>query len=82
MATYIVSAATCSDGVKNQDETDIDCGSFLCPKCADTKECRYAFDCISGVCTGNICQGRHISVGNAKIYILYFSYELFGWCKE
>ncbi len=52
-----VLAPTCADGVKNQDETDADCGGERCPKCADTKVCNVASDCVSGVCTSNICQG-------------------------
>lgn len=52
-------ARTCNDGVKNGQETDVDCGGPCLPskKCADTKGCDDANDCISGVCTGNICQG-------------------------
>lgn len=53
-----VSAPTCFDGVKNQDETDMDCGGSICPKCANKKVCNLVSDCISGVCISNICQGK------------------------
>ena len=55
--TVCVSAPTCSDGIKNQDETDEDCGGETCGKCADTKVCNTASDCVSGVCKSNTCQG-------------------------
>ncbi|MFM2152050.1 MAG: hypothetical protein RL199_485 [Pseudomonadota bacterium] len=41
---------TCSDGSKNGDETDVDCGGTLCAPCADTKACAVGRDCESGVC--------------------------------
>ncbi len=47
---------SCSDGVKNGSETDIDCGGGVCTSCADTKMCAAGADCQSGVCTGFICR--------------------------
>ncbi len=55
-----VLAPTCADGVKNQDETDKDCGGETCPQCADAKVCNAGSDCVSGVCTSNICQGMFV----------------------
>jgi hypothetical protein len=43
------------DGVKNGDETDVDCGGTKAPKCADTKACKSRSDCTSDVCTANAC---------------------------
>ena len=34
----------------------MDCGGGACPKCADTKNCALAGDCLSGVCTAGVCQ--------------------------
>ena len=45
-----------ADGVKNGDETDVDCGGTKSPACVDTKGCALASDCKSGVCTNKICQ--------------------------
>ena len=39
--------ATCSDGVKNQGESDVDCGN-TCKACAPDKICRSVSDCSSG----------------------------------
>ena len=47
---------TCSDGYLNQDETDVDCGGATCAACSDGNMCVVASDCVSGVCSGGICQ--------------------------
>src|SRR5205823_3728276 len=46
---------TCSDGVKNGTETDVDCGGTSCPKCANGKVCSLATDCSSGNCSAGVC---------------------------
>jgi len=46
---------TCTDQAKNGDETDVDCGGGVCPKCADGKVCLKHADCKSGVCKSGIC---------------------------
>lgn len=43
-------APTCSDGIKNQGEGDVDCGGASCPVCADFRFCQLASDCASGHC--------------------------------
>jgi len=43
-------APNCSDGIKNQDETDVDCGGTVCPPCGDGATCNVASDCTSGHC--------------------------------
>jgi hypothetical protein len=52
-------APTCSDGILNSTETDVDCGGanmlHMCPACADGKRCLVGGDCVSGVCTGGVC---------------------------
>ncbi len=52
----------CGDGVKNGTETDVDCGGS-CADCVDGKVCLIAGDCVSGVCTGNVCQAATCSDG-------------------
>ncbi len=44
------SAASCSDGIKNEGESDIDCGG-TCKACDTGKKCAVAPDCASKVCT-------------------------------
>jgi formylglycine-generating enzyme required for sulfatase activity len=43
------------DGIKNGDETDIDCGGSGAGKCGDGKGCGVANDCTNGVCKGSKC---------------------------
>ncbi len=44
----------CSDGQKQEEETDVDCGGW-CGSCADGKACALPVDCSSQVCVGNLC---------------------------
>ncbi|MCK5688203.1 hypothetical protein KAI87_02980, partial [Myxococcota bacterium] len=44
----------CTDGVKNTNETAIDCGG-ICGPCDVGEECLVASDCLSGVCDANRC---------------------------
>jgi hypothetical protein len=47
-------ATTCSDGIKNGDESDVDCGGS-CPRCASGKTCASRDDCESALCPGGTC---------------------------
>ena len=46
---------TCTDGVKNGSETDVDCGGTCSTPCGDSKGCKSGNDCTSLVCTGGTC---------------------------
>lgn len=43
----------CADGIKNQDETDIDCGGSVCAFCDLNKDCFIDTDCMSLNCLSN-----------------------------
>jgi len=47
---------SCSDGIKNNDETDVDCGGS-CDACIKDEACSTNIDCESGVCENGICAG-------------------------
>jgi hypothetical protein len=47
---------TCSDGIKNANETDIDCGGGTCPRCTFGKTCTSRGDCLSAFCSAGACQ--------------------------
>jgi hypothetical protein len=47
---------TCSDGVRNSDETDIDCGGH-CGPCAAGRSCKVGLDCQFGLCTAELVCG-------------------------
>jgi len=42
-------AASCLDGIRNNDETDVDCGG-LCPGCQLGAACLTGADCLNGDC--------------------------------
>ncbi len=44
---------TCTDGIANQAETDVDCGGLVCPKCAEDAQCAIDGDCESGTCNAD-----------------------------
>ena len=48
-------AATCSNHIKDGNETDVDCGGGTCPPCRDGLKCGLASDCASASCTSNTC---------------------------
>jgi hypothetical protein len=48
------SSPTCSDGVKNGTETDVDCGGS-CGRCSVGKACTSRDDCTTALCTGGVC---------------------------
>jgi len=49
-------APTCSDNVKNGDETDVDCGGSSCTQCAVGRLCATGSDCQTGSCSAGRCQ--------------------------
>src|SRR5262245_21095253 len=46
---------TCSDGVKNGSESDVDCGHDCPKRCLPDQGCNDASDCATSVCKANIC---------------------------
>ena len=54
---------SCTDGQKNQDETDIDCGGLLCTPCSEGRACVVNEDCITRICTDGMCVSGACSNG-------------------
>jgi hypothetical protein len=52
---------TCTDGVRNGTETDVDCGGGVCPACGAGKQCQVDADCAAGTCTGGACAASSIA---------------------
>ena len=46
---------TCSDGIKNGMEADVDCGDMCPTKCANGKSCTKEPDCASHTCVQGVC---------------------------
>ena len=57
---FFLVVPTCNDGVKNGNETDMDCGGSCLSnnRCRETQRCINPSDCNSGICKLNICQGE------------------------
>jgi hypothetical protein len=49
------SSPVCSNGKKDDPETDIDCGGG-CGKCAPDKACKVDGDCLTGKCAAGYCE--------------------------
>jgi hypothetical protein len=70
-------AASCSDGIRNGTETDIDCGG-ACAPCDDGRTCTAARDCTVGSCFAGRCgermwfvesQGTTIAVPGDQLWV-------------
>lgn len=59
-------APTCTDGIKNAAETDVDCGGSDCLPCGDGQGCLAPTDCDSGLCVNNRCQPKPTCTDHAK----------------
>jgi hypothetical protein len=57
LVAQVVAVPTCTDGVANGTETDVDCGGS-CNDCALGDGCALPADCASGACEGNVCALR------------------------
>jgi Ca2+-binding EF-hand superfamily protein len=53
---------SCTNGLKDGQESDLDCGGSTCSKCKDTKACASKTDCASDVCYKTKC----VSYTNSK----------------
>ena len=71
----IAAAASCGDGLRNQDETDVDCGGAVCGGCRVAGSCVVDSDCASQTCVSNQCQGRS---GPASFTGAYYTGTNFG----
>lgn len=54
----VLQLPSCDNGLKDGDETDIDCGGDRCPSCNDGKQCSVASDCKSQNCEGGVCAAQ------------------------
>ncbi len=50
----VCAAPSCTDGVRNGGERDVDCGG-TCPRCALGRACVGDSDCAAGACLGGLC---------------------------
>jgi hypothetical protein len=48
-------SATCTDCIKNESESDVDCGGDACRPCGVGKTCGGDYDCLSEGCVSGTC---------------------------
>ena len=53
-----IEVQSCTNGVKDADETDVDCGGPGCAPCVSGKACTTRRDCSSLVCLNNTCNSE------------------------
>jgi hypothetical protein len=46
--------SSCFDGIRNQDESDVDCGG-TCMRCSNGLKCSVPSNCLSGICLNMVC---------------------------
>src|SRR5688572_5152369 len=51
-------AESCTDGILNGGETDVDCGGGACPLCGESENCQVPEDCESSLCVVSPCEGE------------------------
>lgn len=56
MSCNQICISSCEDGQTDGTETDIDCGGGNCPQCFTGGKCFKPEDCVSKLCTANICK--------------------------
>jgi hypothetical protein len=56
-------SASCSNNIKDNGETDIDCGGPNCPPCGDFKACLQNSDCVDKICANNSCAAPQCNDG-------------------
>jgi alpha-tubulin suppressor-like RCC1 family protein len=74
------SVASCSDQVRNGDETDVDCGGPTCPKCPLGASCGTAVDCQSGTCCGKACVGPFAGIAAGGNHTCAYRQDGTLWC--
>jgi hypothetical protein len=47
---------SCTDGIKNGDETAVDCGGASCSPCPTASQCTDGSDCASAHCVDDVCR--------------------------
>ena len=61
---------SCSDGVKNGEESDIDCGGTCSTKCAGGKACKKGGDCENGICEAGKCSSIKVDAADPKELVI------------
>jgi hypothetical protein len=52
---HLCLSPACADGMRNNKETDVDCGGSDCEPCPSSKHCASNTDCLSTFCNATVC---------------------------
>ena len=74
-------AASCSDMIKNQDESDTDCGGVCGSNCSIPQACGTGADCLSGNCKSKKCDVGLTTAASCKVAADCLSYSCSGTKK-
>lgn len=58
-------AASCTDGIRNGNESDVDCGGS-CGACSGGKTCSTGSNCQSGLCSNGVCAAAPTCSDNVR----------------
>lgn len=53
---FNVCVTHCDNGIRDGDETDVDCGGALCASCQSGQQCAVDIDCWAGGCVSGVCR--------------------------
>jgi len=53
---FNVCVTHCDNGIRDGDETDVDCGGTLCARCQSGQQCLVNSDCSSDLCVSGVCR--------------------------
>lgn len=53
---FVCTVPECQDGIRNGEESDVDCGGSSCPPCALGQSCTQNAECVNLSCVGTVCQ--------------------------
>jgi hypothetical protein len=74
LSLALLPSASCSDGIRNGNETGVDCGGPTCGSCTPGATCELPTDCDSGRCVGTTNTTTNVTVkacvaGKTLIYL-------------
>lgn len=65
---FHVNTNSCPNGIKDDSESDVDCGGNECNKCSDKRDCTTDSDCVSDYCNLNNKCSSYIGIKNGEKY--------------
>ena len=63
----VVALNTCFDEIRNQDESDVDCGG-VCGRCAAKKRCNKDADCAGSTCLSQVCGVHQLGAQTPNVF--------------